>query len=219
MYYLSKNPSTQKKLQEELDATFGPRGIEGVLEYEDVKALPYLDACINEALRLHSTSAMGLPRVMTRPTEFDGEVFPPGVRSAFPMPLLTRIGLTSSSLSNDRPSSRSLRTRSTGSKRFGATTPRSTAPSVGSSRRRRRASSRRPSSESWRTGNEQKKRRSKKRQRKADMGRSVFPQHLLVRTAFVRWPQRRHDGAVLLHLDPRESSFPLMINCRGRSGN
>lgn len=82
MYYLSKNPSAQKKLQEELDATFGPRGIEGVLEYEDVKALPYLDACINEALRLHSTSAMGLPRLMTRPTEFDGEVFPPGVRSA-----------------------------------------------------------------------------------------------------------------------------------------
>jgi hypothetical protein len=150
MYYLSKNPSAQKKLQEELDATFGPRGIEGVLEYEDVKALPYLDACINEALRLHSTSAMGLPRIMTRPTEFDGEVFPPGVRSAFAQ-------VTSDSHCADEPvssrcrlSSRYLRTRFIGSKRFGATMPRSTAPSVGSSRRRRRASSRRHSSESWR---------------------------------------------------------------------
>lgn len=91
MYYLSKNPSAQKKLQEELDATFGPRGIEGVLEYEDVKALPYLDACINEALRLHSTSAMGLPRLMTRPTEFDGEVFPPGTILSVPSYSIHRI--------------------------------------------------------------------------------------------------------------------------------
>jgi len=29
-----------------------------------VKRLPYLDAVINEGLRLHSTSAMGLPRVV-----------------------------------------------------------------------------------------------------------------------------------------------------------
>lgn len=29
-----------------------------------MKALPYLDACINEALRIHSTSALGLPRVV-----------------------------------------------------------------------------------------------------------------------------------------------------------
>lgn len=28
-----------------------------------MKRLTYLDACINEALRLHSTSALGLPRV------------------------------------------------------------------------------------------------------------------------------------------------------------
>lgn len=32
--------------------------------YEDVKDLPYLQACIDEALRLHSTSAIGLPRVV-----------------------------------------------------------------------------------------------------------------------------------------------------------
>ena len=30
---------------------------------QQVKRLPYLDACINEGLRLHSTSALGLPRV------------------------------------------------------------------------------------------------------------------------------------------------------------
>ncbi|GAA5875305.1 hypothetical protein JCM3774_005774 [Rhodotorula dairenensis] len=91
MYYLSKNQAAQKKLQEELDSTFGPRGIEGALDYEDVKALPYLDACINEALRLHSTSAMGLPRIMTKPTEFDGEVFPPGTILSVPSYSIHRI--------------------------------------------------------------------------------------------------------------------------------
>lgn len=41
---------------------------------------PYLQACINEALRRHSTSGMGLPRIMTQQTEVCGEVFPSGVR-------------------------------------------------------------------------------------------------------------------------------------------
>jgi benzoate 4-monooxygenase len=31
---------------------------------DQVKLLPYLDACINEMLRIHSTSALGLPRVV-----------------------------------------------------------------------------------------------------------------------------------------------------------
>ncbi|KAJ7806569.1 hypothetical protein B0H14DRAFT_2875578, partial [Mycena olivaceomarginata] len=34
-----------------------------VANAEQVKRLPYLDACINEGLRIHSTSALGLPRV------------------------------------------------------------------------------------------------------------------------------------------------------------
>jgi benzoate 4-monooxygenase len=32
--------------------------------FEDIKDLPYLQACIDEALRLHSTSAIGLPRIV-----------------------------------------------------------------------------------------------------------------------------------------------------------
>lgn len=30
---------------------------------DQVKHLPYLDACVNEALRVHTTSGIGLPRV------------------------------------------------------------------------------------------------------------------------------------------------------------
>ncbi|CEQ39640.1 SPOSA6832_01188, partial [Sporobolomyces salmonicolor] len=60
LYHIVSNPSAHKKLQGELDEAFGAKGITGVLDYEDVKALPYLTGCINEALRLHSTSGMGL---------------------------------------------------------------------------------------------------------------------------------------------------------------
>ena len=35
-----------------------------MIPYESVKKLEYLEACINESLRLHSTSSMGLPRLV-----------------------------------------------------------------------------------------------------------------------------------------------------------
>ncbi|GAA5856734.1 hypothetical protein JCM8547_008814 [Rhodosporidiobolus lusitaniae] len=84
LYYIVGNPRAHRKLQQELDSTFGPRGVSGVLDYEDVKALPVLTACINEALRLHATSGMGLPRLMTRETEVCGEVFPAGTILSVP---------------------------------------------------------------------------------------------------------------------------------------
>ncbi|KAF8499897.1 cytochrome P450 monooxygenase [Hysterangium stoloniferum] len=61
-YYLARHPEKQRKLQAELDAALGFE--EGVIPYESVKRLTYLDACINESLRLQSTSSMGLPRVV-----------------------------------------------------------------------------------------------------------------------------------------------------------
>jgi benzoate 4-monooxygenase len=47
----------------ELDEELGVED-ETVANIHQVKRLPYLDACINEALRIHSTSALGLPRVV-----------------------------------------------------------------------------------------------------------------------------------------------------------
>jgi len=68
-----------------LDKAFKDRGITGVMEYEDIKALPYLEACINEALRMHSTSSMGLPRVMpAQGAEFQGEFFREGTEVSVP---------------------------------------------------------------------------------------------------------------------------------------
>lgn len=75
------NPHAQQKLQAELDEALGPVMIgepsskssdpldathyeSAVATSEIVKNLPYLAACINEGLRLHSTVGAGLPRVV-----------------------------------------------------------------------------------------------------------------------------------------------------------
>lgn len=62
-YHLAKNPQTQRKLQQELDAALGTDD-DPVTTYEQVKRLPYLEAVINEALRIHATSGIGLPRLV-----------------------------------------------------------------------------------------------------------------------------------------------------------
>merc|ERR1711939_756526 len=83
-FYLTRNPEVKKKLQKALDEAFGPAGLSGVIEYEDAKKVKYLEASINEALRMHSTSGMGLPRIMTQDTEVLGEVFKAGTVLSVP---------------------------------------------------------------------------------------------------------------------------------------
>ncbi|KAF9260594.1 cytochrome P450 [Marasmius fiardii PR-910] len=77
IYYLATHPSAQAKLQEELDENLPA---EHTATLEAVKNLPYLQAVINESLRLHSTSALGLPRI----TPEDGMVVPLGFSSDSP---------------------------------------------------------------------------------------------------------------------------------------
>ncbi|KAK0466882.1 cytochrome P450 monooxygenase [Desarmillaria tabescens] len=59
VYLLARTPSVQGKLQKELDEYLGS----DVATAEQVKNLPYLQAVINEGLRLYPAVAMGLPRV------------------------------------------------------------------------------------------------------------------------------------------------------------
>jgi len=63
IYYLARNRRAQDKLHKELDEQLGTED-ELVATEAQVKRLPYLDACINEGLRLHSTSSLGLPRIV-----------------------------------------------------------------------------------------------------------------------------------------------------------
>jgi benzoate 4-monooxygenase len=71
LYHLARTPKAQAKLHSELDRAIPDTTVDleggGLpVRVEDVKGekLPYLDACINEGLRIHSTSALGLPRVV-----------------------------------------------------------------------------------------------------------------------------------------------------------
>ncbi|PCH44286.1 cytochrome P450 monooxygenase pc-bph [Wolfiporia cocos MD-104 SS10] len=62
-YYLARNQRVQAKLQAELDEALKAVDSEVAL-YDAVKYLPYLDAVVNEGLRLHATIGAGLPRVV-----------------------------------------------------------------------------------------------------------------------------------------------------------
>lgn len=54
----------QEKLQKELDEVSSlDADDDAVFTCEQVKRLPYLEAVINEGLRVHSTSSLGLPRI------------------------------------------------------------------------------------------------------------------------------------------------------------
>ncbi|KDN34444.1 hypothetical protein RSAG8_12476, partial [Rhizoctonia solani AG-8 WAC10335] len=77
-YHLAIHPEFQQKLQAELDQhvpydssveTGNKEGLvtppyDAVAQYDDIKNLPYLNACVKEALRIHSTVGTGLPRVV-----------------------------------------------------------------------------------------------------------------------------------------------------------
>ncbi|KAJ5899410.1 hypothetical protein N7495_004154 [Penicillium taxi] len=73
------------RLQEELDRAIGRD--EDIASYFQVRDLPFLRRCIDEGMRLHSTSAIGLPRLVANDgpgVEFDGYYFPPGTVLSVP---------------------------------------------------------------------------------------------------------------------------------------
>jgi benzoate 4-monooxygenase len=60
LYHVARTPGVQERLQRELDEAV-PDSFD-VPPYDLVKNLPYLEQVINETLRHHSTSGIGLPR-------------------------------------------------------------------------------------------------------------------------------------------------------------
>jgi benzoate 4-monooxygenase len=72
------------RLQAELDEAI-PDGT-AVPSYASVKHLPFLKRCIDEGMRLHSTSAIGLPRIVVDGpgVDFDGQHFPAGTVLSVP---------------------------------------------------------------------------------------------------------------------------------------
>lgn len=76
VYYLYKSSKALKKLRDELDAA----DLGDYPSFKDAQKLPYLQAVINEGLRMHP--GVGLPLFRTVPAggaEVAGTFFPPGV--------------------------------------------------------------------------------------------------------------------------------------------
>lgn len=86
LYYVAKTPGVIKRLQEELDAAIPDRNTK-VPDYESVRNLPYLEAVINETMRIHSTSGIGLPRQIPEGSQgitLHGHHFPAGTVLSVP---------------------------------------------------------------------------------------------------------------------------------------
>ncbi|TFK48996.1 cytochrome P450 monooxygenase pc-bph [Heliocybe sulcata] len=82
-YYLALYPDVQAKLHAELDEALG--NDDPVSTFDQVKRLKYLEAVINEALRIHSTSGIGLPRVVPEGgMTVCGKTFPEGTVLSVP---------------------------------------------------------------------------------------------------------------------------------------
>lgn len=82
-YYLAKNPQCYTKLLEELDVAVANGTIEdrptGLISWSESQKLPYLDACIKEAFRLHPAAGLPLERVVpAQGIEICGEFIPGG---------------------------------------------------------------------------------------------------------------------------------------------
>ncbi|KAF9996980.1 hypothetical protein BGZ80_005892 [Entomortierella chlamydospora] len=78
LMYLVENPSTLKKLRNELDqaTASNPQGASPL--YDQIRHLPYLTACINESMRLRPVAASGLPREVDNDTVMGGYHIPQG---------------------------------------------------------------------------------------------------------------------------------------------
>ncbi|KAI1826860.1 cytochrome P450 [Xylaria intraflava] len=86
LYYVARTPGVLEKIQRELDAAI-PDSNTKVPDYESIRNLPYLEAAINEALRIHSTSGIGLPRQIPETSpgiDLHGHYFPPGTILSVP---------------------------------------------------------------------------------------------------------------------------------------
>ncbi|KAF9891401.1 hypothetical protein FE257_004257 [Aspergillus nanangensis] len=79
VYYLLKHPEYKTKLVEEVDSMSQNGVVSGIVSLEQSKSMPYLQAVMYEALRLHPAVGMNLPRVTPAGgISIDGHFMPEG---------------------------------------------------------------------------------------------------------------------------------------------
>lgn len=81
LYSLATHPDVQKKLQDEIDATFPNNA---PLNYDDVMQMEYLDMVVNEGLRLYPIAGR-LERVCKKDAEVSGLFIPKGTVIMMPI--------------------------------------------------------------------------------------------------------------------------------------
>lgn len=83
LYYLLKYPEYEMRLVEEIDERRKLGKLSDVAKLEEAKEMPYLQAVMYEALRMHPAVGMSLLRVTPHGgIEIDGRFIPEGVRSS-----------------------------------------------------------------------------------------------------------------------------------------
>ncbi len=85
LFHATRTPGVLSKLRAELDAAL-PADLD-VPTFDMVRDLPYLSAVVNETLRFHSTSGIGLPRQIPpdgQGIHYNGHYFPPGTVLSVP---------------------------------------------------------------------------------------------------------------------------------------
>lgn len=63
-YFIQKHPQVLRKLLEEIDTAFSEGRLKSPLRFNDAFKLPYLRAVVNEAMRVHPSMGLSLPRVV-----------------------------------------------------------------------------------------------------------------------------------------------------------
>ncbi|OJJ68595.1 hypothetical protein ASPBRDRAFT_199027 [Aspergillus brasiliensis CBS 101740] len=94
-YYLLKNPITLSTLQTEIDTAAHEGRISPLVTWKEAQTLPYLDACVKEASRLHPPIGFPLERIVPESgLTVDGHFIPPGTRvSMNPWAVHREVGL------------------------------------------------------------------------------------------------------------------------------
>jgi cytochrome P450 len=94
IYYLMKNPECLRKLREEIDAAEQEGRLSIPLTFKEGQQLPYLQATIKEALRLHPAVGQMLARIVPEGgAELAGKFFPAGVSHSTTLPSLALLTL------------------------------------------------------------------------------------------------------------------------------
>lgn len=86
LYNLCKYPRCKKMLMQEIEATVKREGLDEAknMPFNTGFAMPYLQACIYEALRIHPAVGMSLPRVVPpEGFEVEGRFLPGGVSPSY----------------------------------------------------------------------------------------------------------------------------------------